>query len=58
MKWYTNGHTINENRALCVLQQKGRIIETIIEKTMNLRFEVFWNPQTRYWKDKLILRIA
>lgn len=58
LKWNTSGRSINSDRALCVLQQKGRLIETIIEKTMCLRFEVFWNPQTHYWKDKLVMRIA
>lgn len=58
MKWNTNGRAIDDNRALCVLQLKGQIIETVVEKTMCLRFEVFWNTQTRFWKDRLVLRLA
>jgi exoribonuclease R len=58
LKWNTAGRSINSDRALCVLQQKGRLIETIIEKTMCMRFDVFWNPQTHHWKDKLVMRIA
>jgi len=58
LKWNTAGRSINGERAICVLQQKGRLIETIIEKTMCMRFDVFWNPQTHHWKDKLVMRIA
>jgi hypothetical protein len=58
IKWTTHGKLINEDRAQCIIQQKGRTIETIIEKTMCLRFDIFWNPQTRHWKDKLVMRMA
>jgi exoribonuclease R len=58
IKWTTTGRLLSEDRAICILNNKNTIMETIVEKTMNIRFEVFWNTQTRYWKDKLILRIA
>ena len=58
IKWTTHGKLVDEDRALCIIQQKGRTIETIIEKTMCLRFDIFWNTQTRHWKDKLVMRLA
>jgi exoribonuclease R len=58
IKWTTNGRIISTDRAQCIIHHKGRIIETVIEKTMCLRFDIFWNPQTRHWKDKLVTRLA
>jgi exoribonuclease R len=58
IKWTTNGRIISTDRAQCIIHHKGRIIETVIEKTMCLRFDIFWNPQTRHWKDKLVMRLA
>ena len=58
LKWTTNGRIISADRAQCIIQHKGRTVETIIEKRMCLRFDIFWNPQTRHWKDKLIMRLA
>jgi exoribonuclease R len=58
IKWTTHGKIIDPDRAQCIIQQKGRTIETIIEKTMCLRFDIFWNSQTRHWKDKLVMRLA
>ena len=58
IKWTTHGENDGLNRVKCILQQKGRIIETYIEKNMRVRFEIYWNPQQRFWKEKLILRLA
>jgi hypothetical protein len=58
IKWITHGENDGLNRVKCILQQKGRIIESYIEKNMRVRFEIYWNPQQRFWKEKLILRLA
>jgi exoribonuclease R len=58
LKWTVNGRVLSADRAQCIIQNKGRTIETIIEKRMCLRFDIFWNPQTRHWKDKLVMRLA
>ena len=58
LKWTTHGRIISADRAQCIIHHKGRTIETVIEKRMCLRFDIFWNPQTRHWKDKLVMRLA
>jgi exoribonuclease R len=58
IKWNVSAKPISEDRIQCVVQQKGQLLETIVEKSMSVRFEIFWNPQVRNWKEKLVLRVA
>ena len=57
LTWRTTGKIV-DNRVKCVLFHKQVASETYLEELMVLKFEIYWNPQGRYWKDKLILRLA
>jgi hypothetical protein len=57
ISWRTNGKVVDK-RVLCVLFHKQVASQTFLEELMVLKFEIYWNPQGRYWKDKLVLRLA
>jgi exoribonuclease R len=57
LKWRTGGKIVGD-RVLAYLWHRKVAHQTYVEEMQALKFEIYWNPQERYWKDKLVLRLA